>query len=632
MVALQDPHQQAGCPLEYPQHRWVCPTTGTVVAMDPRGNAEQRAKVVRLCKDNVAEQKRIFGLCRQSFLLWLNLFGFTYVVYEVQETGERLAKLDEKDRPFIAWPTQEVGIDRLTAARAKGRDLVIPKSREMGATWLILAWMAWMALFHGSPMGVASRKGDLVDKSGDPDALFTKIDYLVKWMPTWMVGELVRTSMHIGFVRSGGTIDGESTNKHAFRGGRKHAIMFDEAAAMENLAAIVRASKDSGIRIFISTHEEVSHFLELTTSGRADVYHLAWWDHPDKGYQREQVFDAKTGQVQWTSPWYRLQLLERDPKDIALNIDMRPGGDGSMVFDLSTLITQESMYGCDPYLMGRVGLEEGYEIQEGVRPHRWPLDHLEFKEQIGALDLDGVLQLWCDLVPDLDGRRRPDQQHGYAFGVDVGDGVGATPSVISIVDVDNGYKIGKWVSRHTRPENLGMFLYQLGFWFGGTQRAPLIVVEANGGRAVGILIDLQRWHYPRIYRHKELTKVGAEKSEVLGWVSTQPRKKAQLATYGGSLFRGEFKNPDIPAVHQCRQYVHIRDEMGRGSRVAPKALGHLSDGDLAEHGDEVISDMLADLGRIRSPLIKAEETTPAKNTVAWFQQQRKQDERKIWAP
>jgi hypothetical protein len=597
--------------------------------MDPKGNAKQRGELWRACENDEEKQRRYWAMCAKSFALWCNLFAWTYVIYEVKDTGQRVAKTGEMDRPFILYPCQESCVHALELARTAGRDLAVQKSRDMGATWLVIAYGVWLSLFHGSPNGVASRKEDLVDKAGDPDALFTKIDYLVSWMPAWMTGAVERSALHISFPKSGGTIDGESTNKHTFRGGRKHIILLDEAAAMENLAAISRATKDAGMRVFVSTHEEVSHFYEIVTSDRVDVFTLGWWDHPQKGQGRTTGFDQKTGQQEWNSPWLEEQRRTRDPKDLALNVLIRPGGDGSLVFDLATLINQDGMYGCEPYHQGVIRFDDLVTFDSSTRASTWPIASLMFEEIRGWSDLDGVWELWCDLVPDHDGRMRPDQDHGYGFGVDIGDGVGTTPSVISVVDVDTGYKVGKWLSRHTRPEALAYQLYQAAYWWGGLQRVPAIALENNGGRASGILIDLKRWKFPRIYRHQELDASGTVKSDTLGWVSNQRRKKQQLAVYGGSLFRGEFKNPDRAALREARTYIHIRDDEGKGSRVAPKRLGHLPDADLAEHGDIVISDMLADLVRMRAPQLKAGEQQAPYGTVGWAQQEHKKNQDRL---
>ena len=173
--------QRLGHDLHFPNDRWTCPVTDTTVKMDLLGNAEQRQDLWAACKNDPDLQARVMALCAQSFKVWCCLFAWTYVVFEVKETGERVAKTDEKDVPFILWPTQMAAFDEMDTAWRKGDDSAVQKSREMGASWLVLAWFVWLAIFHGSELGVASRKEDLVEKTGNPDALFTKIDYPVSY-------------------------------------------------------------------------------------------------------------------------------------------------------------------------------------------------------------------------------------------------------------------------------------------------------------------------------------------------------------------------------------------------------------------------------------------------------------------
>jgi hypothetical protein len=588
-----------------------------------QSNGRQRAQVAALCMEYPEFRERMMALCRESFGVWLNLWAWTYVVHVIED-GKRSANLGERDTPFVWWPTQEMCYQTLADARKNGRNVAIEKSRDMGATWIVLAWFVWLALFHGANLGVASRKEELVYSPGDPDALFTKIEYIIGFLPEWMKGQVDRTAMHIGFAASGGTIDGESTNSNAFRGGRKDVVFLDEAAAMPNLQAIIRSCSDVGMIVAASTHEEVSYFFDLCNSGRFEVAQLAWWNHPDKGVGRELKHSDDRG-AYWTSPWYELQRRSRDPRDLALNVDMRPGGDGSLVFDLGTLLMQEQTYGCPPYHRGRL-VWPTFDPDSTRDARMSDVDAAGgyFEAEAPAPDDENQWLFWFDPVPDHLGRMRPDQDHEYAIGVDVSDGVGTTPSVISVKDCDTDYKIARWMSRNTRPEQLARLLYVVGKWFGGRGGAPTMVVEANGGRAKGLLVDLKHWRYPRIYQHRDLDERNVRKETALGWASTPARKKTQLAVYGGSLYRGTFRNPDIPALRQARTYVHVRDDMGRGTRVGPKSLGHLSDSDMAEHGDIVIADMLADLGSLRSQPPAVSQAAPPYGTIAWARQQLKQ--------
>lgn len=609
------PGPRLGNPLTYPDNVWRCPVTGTRVQMEKRANARQRHRLLEKAQRDTELQQQLMEMCRQSFPFWCNLFAWTFVIYQVKETGQRIAKLDEKDTPFALWPCQEKCWSAIEIARAAGRSIAIEKSRDMGATWLVLAWMVWMARFHGAQMGVASRKEDLVDKTGDPDALYTKIDYLVKWMPKWMRGRKERTAMHIGF-HGGGTIDGETTNKDAFRGGRKHAILLDEAAAMDNLSSIVRASKDAGLCIYVSTHEEVSYFLDLCTTGRVDVFQLGWYDHPEKGIGRELIIDENSGEEDYTSPWLKEQEKTRDKKDLALNVKMKPGGAGSLVFDLATLNHQLRHYGRDPVMRGIIRLGDDEIIDPDLSPGFWPLHTTRMIEDYHT----GKWMLWFEPIEDLTGRLRPDQRHDYALGIDIGDGVGATPSVISVVDVDTGEKVARWSCRDTRPEAFSHIILQAAHWFGGRERLPLIVVEANGGRGQSILIDLKKWGYPRIYQHADPEKKTKTKMDAMGWHSNRVRKKVQLSVFGTSMFSGRFKNPDIEAINQAKTYKFFTDDDGNPAGIGPQNLAGMNDEQQAEHGDLVIADMLADLGRIHAGKLKPKPEPPGKHSVAYHRQ------------
>jgi len=575
--------------------------------MDLLGNAEQRQDLWAACKNDPDLQARVMALCAQSFKVWCCLFAWTYVVFEVKETGERVAKTDEKDVPFILWPTQMAAFDEMDTAWRKGDDSAVQKSREMGASWLVLAWFVWLAIFHGSELGVASRKEDLVEKTGNPDALFTKIDYLIDCCPVWMTGEVTRTSLLRQF-QNGGTIAGESTNNNAYRGGRKQLILLDEASAMEGLAAILRSCKDAGPVVMVATHEPASHFLEVVQSGRCVVITLGWWDHPDKGRGREMIVDPATGGVDWTSPWMRLQELKRPPADLALNVRIDPSGGGKLVFDLPTINRQIALYARPAVYVGDVRFLDGVTIDPDLSAAYWPVKQLDFVDE----HVNGRLRLWCDLIEDDDGRFRPDQTHDFALGIDIGDGVGASPSVISIVETDTGEKIGMWKSNLVSPESFAPLVWMLAHFIGGRHGVPVIVPEANGGRGTTVIGKLKAWKYPRLYRHIEPLKKGKKKADRFGWYSNRARKKAQLAFYSTSLFSGEFKNPDKPALEQARSYVYFDD----GS-VGPPAHANLSDEQQAEHGDDVIADMLGDLGRSIASKILPVKTEPRKGTVAW---------------
>ena len=87
---------------------------------------------------------------------WLALTGWTYRVKETGADGrERPAVV--RDVPFIPWDIQVSAIRKLAASVQDGRDVVIRKSRDMGASWLVVSLATWGWLFHNWQSLLVSR-------------------------------------------------------------------------------------------------------------------------------------------------------------------------------------------------------------------------------------------------------------------------------------------------------------------------------------------------------------------------------------------------------------------------------------------------------------------------------------------
>ena len=132
-------------------------------------------------------QQSLMQFCSQSILFWVNLFAFTFNVKAVDEVGrEKPAVIQHV--PFITWPVQDEAFLELQNAVDQGYDVIEDKSRDMGASWIDIALAEYYWLFRANSHSLmASRVEDLVDKQGDPDCLFWKIDYINRRLPAWML-------------------------------------------------------------------------------------------------------------------------------------------------------------------------------------------------------------------------------------------------------------------------------------------------------------------------------------------------------------------------------------------------------------------------------------------------------------
>ena len=130
---------------------------------------------------------------------------------------------------------------------------------------------------------LVSRVEDLVDRTGDPDTLFWKLDYLIQSLPTWMLPDRPdqwvkgtgkhRAHMVIRKPNSAATIVGQASTAHIGRGGRRNMVVFDEYAALDNAEAAWRSAADcTSARLAVSTPVGPgTHYATLVAQGRATL-------------------------------------------------------------------------------------------------------------------------------------------------------------------------------------------------------------------------------------------------------------------------------------------------------------------------------------------------------------------------
>jgi len=605
---------QLGSPLTYTRGVWVSEHGGPV-PKTLEENAKHRARwyTAPRREDGSLDEdmaQRIVLKCSEDFLFWVNTFCWINRVVEATAKGN-VSGDGMLAIPMITWPVQDAAYRRIVQAQRDGRAICIEKARDMGASWLCIAFIAWQCVFSkGANWLVISRKEEEVWLPGDQKALFSKIEFIIDHMPEWMRPEIEKRERHFRFPHTGSVISGESTNSYAGVGDRRTGLFVDEAAAIDILRKIVANTSDTvPFRIFNSTNRAGSYFTsQMLGSGRYEVVQMPWWDHPVKGEGRRWV-TGRDGKIRVTSNWYEAESAKRDSVDVAENLDMDRRGAGSAIFDPVDLSVHKGAYGHLPRVRGRIALPSSVKVDRDLSPVLWPLDKAEWQ----AAD-DGEWLWWGSLVPDEKGRPRPDQRHSYAIGADVGTGSGASPSAASVVDADTGWKVGRFSFNWMDPREYAEMLWVAAHWIGGRSGVPLLVVESNGPGG-NTLIRLRKLAYSRLYSHDNPLKVGDGSSDKIGWHSSRQSKREQLREYAGNLNSRRFINPDAYSLDQAATYI-VYDKGGCG----PSGESELSEDQRGEHGDIVIADMLADLGREHSPRMKIEPHQPPAYSFGWRKQ------------
>jgi hypothetical protein len=534
-------------------------------------NLAYRKEILAMGSKSARDARALWEMASKDLLWYINTFVWTY---------SPRACADNPYIPMITWEYQDETLLRIEEAIGH-HNLLAKKSRDVGLTWMVMATFEWRWHFKsGQKFMCASRKEDLVDRRGDPDCLFAKIDCIHDHLPSWMKPPMERTTLMLVNLANKSTITGESTNGDLGRGGRSTALFLDEFASVENGAEVSAATEaNTNCRIFVSTPKGTGNeFYRLHQRFMSyqpkNVISIHWSRHPEfsKGLYYK---DGKP-----RSPWYDAKEATLHPVQVASELDLDFMGSDYAFFDSEMLDAYIAENARAPMFTGDIDYDPTtLEIGDG------------FVERSG-----GPLLLWTPF--GLDGR--PPKDHKYVFGVDVSQGTGASASVISIGDKTTREKIGEFATAHMRPDQFATYTVALARLFNDA----FICYESNGpGRPYGDrLIELG---YRNLYYRRQETSLSHKVTDVPGWAPTKEGKEALLHEYYGALKTREFINRSRDALEECRCYIHAV-----GGGLVHIAAQHSDDpsGAKANHSDRCIADAL--LSRhIKSSVVLSKEIT-----------------------
>jgi hypothetical protein len=214
--------------------------------------------------------------------------------------------------PFLLFPKQSEYIGWLRDRWLAREDGLAEKSRDMGVSWLCVAFAVWMWLFHeGTVIGFGSRKEEYVDDLNDPKSLFWKARQFVNLLPVEFRPFGWDAKKHAPFMtlknpENGSAIVGESGDNIG-RGNRTSIYFKDESAFYERAESIDAAlSQTSNCKIDVSTpNGNGGPFYRKRHGGKVKVFTFHWRDDPRKGPE-----------------WYAKQQETLDPVVLAQEVDI----------------------------------------------------------------------------------------------------------------------------------------------------------------------------------------------------------------------------------------------------------------------------------------------------------------------
>lgn len=474
---------------------------------------------------------------------------------------------DSPQRPFIPYDFQRQASDRIGAAIGK-HNLVIPKCRAVGGTYIVLSKLFHRWMFR--PMQsflLASAKEDRVDEFDDPDCLFWKLRHFITCLPKWMRPPTEDIKLRLYNPETESVFNGETTNQNLGRGGRRTAILLDEAAAMANGEKVIASVLDiSNTSIFLSTPKGAfggfhSLFQKYQKEAPNRVIMMPWTDHPIYSVDLEYDGDGKP-----TSPWYREKCLNAPgPRYIAQEIDMSFNASGGPFFE-PELVEKLLKQIRQPVQKGEIMFD-----REDIKP-KWT------KSSVGKM------LVWCPVDSESPA------PGAYVVGCDISMGVGGSQSSQSTISVYNaltGEKAAEYKNNRIAPSDFAWYAVAVCRWF---HNAKLIWGSQGPGSTFGKVV-IEDCRYFRVYMRGDPESLNPRKTRRYGYPEQGPSREIMFGNYRDALSDGRIRNFSREAIEELRMFIFATDGTVQHSAAIQKDQDPENKGRL--HGDIVISDALS---------------------------------------
>jgi phage terminase large subunit len=189
--------------------------------------------------------------------------------------------------PFVLFPRQEEAVEWILERWRNRENGLSDKSREMGMSWLTIAFAVTMCLFHeGFSVGFGSRKQEYVDKLGDLKAILPKARLFLSLLPVefrrgWTLAQAPHMRIMIPDTQS--FISGEAGDGIG-RGDRVSIYFVDEAAFLPRPQLVEESlSNTTNCRIDISTPRGMGNpFARKRHAGKISIFSMHWTQDPRK--------------------------------------------------------------------------------------------------------------------------------------------------------------------------------------------------------------------------------------------------------------------------------------------------------------------------------------------------------------
>jgi len=499
-----------------------------------RENMEWRREILVKASSDLVYREQVRELFFRDILFAFNAFFFTLDIRVKPYAVLPFCTYDFQDDAIVELASVIESADALHT-----HDLLWEKSRDMGATWMILLTFEWFWLNQKRPYDFlcGSRKEDYVDKIGDPRTHFHKLRFNLYKLPQWLVPEGFDKRKHDNFLKlenpvSGGSITGESNNANFSTQGRYSGILFDEFAKWETTddAAWTAAGDATPVRIANSTpFGAAGKHYELATNNITKKVVLHWSLHPNKReglycvWPKPRAAGKTVDEYHWQgkalrSPYYDRECIRRKPQEIAQELDIDYIGAGFPVFDgasgerIQALLRYSKSSVC--YLPHIDGWDkERYSLEKVPSPH-------EYEDYFKVF------------IP-------PSVNKSYIVVSDVAEGkVTSDASVVKVLERETESIAASYNSQLNEVDLAKVIWLVTQFYTFPEREEPWWAVEANGPGLATFDLLVENLDLPNPYMMMKFDTAKQSPSYRKGWWTDTNSKRSMVASIRNWLITG----------------------------------------------------------------------------------------------
>jgi len=336
---------------------------------DVNENFRLRAKILSQAEADPQFASAMRLVYSKDIIYWI---ATSCWIYDAKGDVHPALGYDSPHMLFIPFNYQIDFILELVEAIMTGQDKLVEKSRDMGASWIVLTIFLWFFLFQpaGNDFLLGSRKEEYVDKKGIMDSLFPKLRYQLYRQPEWILPDGFSKNDHDNYMRlvnpeTGNTIRGEANNQFFGTGGRNKAALLDEFAKWMYTDALAwqSLSDTTNCKIAVSSafgKQNQFYRLKAQIAGTIKVIRLHWKKHPLK----DMI-------------WYNKEKLRRSKEDLAAEVDINYS---ASVTGRAYESFSYDIHCAEPYPEYNADYEIDLQTDFNISPMCWALSH-EIKKE-----------------------------------------------------------------------------------------------------------------------------------------------------------------------------------------------------------------------------------------------------------